>query len=334
MRDKNDKNNKNEKLIQSCLYAALFCSATSIVAGIAAEHAFDNQKDKERKEENSIDYEQQDETYFMKDAVAIDEVLKEVSQKLKLDKAILIGQECQNETYFVPDLAIVEYKNNGKRESKVICLKSDYEDLALYSFVTDSNKFYKQGKIGTIENSDGKLEFEDLGYTDIKINYDVYSCVQQYCEFGNGLNVSTDIIQKVEAGYKNPRTITSVLAENANGEWKEYYDITEVIYEVNGEKTVCLMALESNSKTQRIYRSLTCPEISLVETIDENFDIVKSEIVTNCMFPSQNEELRQTADVRKIGMHLPSYQIRFNQVLEYESSIIEEENGIKRNKSR
>lgn len=334
MRDKNDKNNKNEKLIQSCLYAALFCSATSIVAGIAAEHAFDNQKDKERKEENSIDYEQQDETYFMKDAVAIDEVLKEVSQKLKLDKAILIGQECQNETYFVPDLAIVEYKNNGKRESKVICLKSDYEDLALYSFVTNSNKFYKHGKIGTIENSDGKLEFEDLGYTDIKINYDVYSCVQQYCEFGNGLNVSTDIIQKVEAGYKNPRTITSVLAENANGEWKEYYDITEVIYEVNGEKTVCLMALESNSKTQRIYRSLTCPEISLVETIDENFDIVKSEIVTNCMFPSQNEELRQTADVRKIGMHLPSYQIRFNQVLEYENSIIEEENGIKRNKSR
>lgn len=227
--------------------------------------------------------------------------------------------------YFVPNLVIAEYKNNGEKEAKVVNLKSSHEDLTLLDFVTDPTKFYKNGKIVTIANENAKMELEDLGYTDIQIIDDVYSYVQQYCEFGEGLNVSYDVIKKVEEGYGNSRTIKSILAENANREWKEYHEIVKVAYVMNGEQTICLMGLESDSATGRIYRSLTCPEITLAETIDENKDIIKREIVTNSMLSKPNEELRQNAKVRKFGTYMSTHQFSYDKVLEYEKHIIEEE---------
>ncbi len=84
------------------------------------------------------------------------------------------------------------------------------------------------------------------------------------------------------------------LIENANGEWQNYSEIVLVTiehYEGDLMSTYNLyMGLEDDKQIERIYRSFTNPEISMIENINPEKYTTTYHLNINSMLPKQNEE--------------------------------------------
>lgn len=95
-----------------------------------------------------------------------------------------------------------------------------------------------------------------------------------------------------------------VLLEDANGEWNNYKEKISVTYEVkeSNYKNVLIMGLVEDNENERIYRSLTVPEITLVETIDKENYKVDYILQDKSLFPESNiEEFSETHNVTSVA---------------------------------
>ena len=84
------------------------------------------------------------------------------------------------------------------------------------------------------------------------------------------------------------------LIENANGKWQNYNEIVSVTIENYNEGIdntyILCMGLEEDRQTERIYRSFTNPEISMVEIINPEEYTTTYSLNVNSMLSKENEE--------------------------------------------
>ncbi len=249
--------------------------------------------------------------------------------------------DIERKEFFVPKYALLEYELNGKQYGKVVSILKQNENKFLCKSVTEpdfvvsvckNNDEITYNVEKTIDSTDIEM------YKNIKLDTDLYAYVQQYCEFGDGVNISKDTILKIEEGYlnKKEKVLKFTLAENANGDWKEYLSLHTVAVCRNeeGEKYELLVLLETDEKDKKVYRSLTNPEISVVEIYDENGYFLKYELQKKNGLEKQNEEFtKQNEVLYTVSSFGAPTQISYKYALWYEqesTNKLNEENSLGR----
>lgn len=246
------------------------------------------------------------------------------TNKEELDKNM---EESQNDkTYFVPDYALLEYERFGEKQAKVVEISKIDENTVFCQSITTPDlvaTIIKNGDEITYSMGFTTYPFNDFQATNIHLDTHLYSYVQQYCEPEDSLYISKETMQKIEDDYGNERVISSVLAENANGEWKIYKDFHSVtIQNENGECSNLLMVSEKEEKNYGLYRSLTTPEIYLEVIYHEDYTITYN-LKTNAMLESQNEEFSNKNKVIEEANIIGLTQMSYEEALQFEGQTIE-----------
>lgn len=113
-----------------------------------------------------------------------------------------------------------------------------------------------------------------------------------------------------------------MLLEDANKEWNNYKEKISVTYEVkeSSYKNVLIMGLIEDNENERIYRSLTVPEITLVETIDKENYKVDYILQDKSLFPESNiEEFSKTHNVTSVAWCIGGKDVEsFEEIKKYE----------------
>lgn len=230
-------------------------------------------------------------------------------------------QEQTLEEYFVPDYAFLKYEYLGEENAKVVEVsKVDDSTLSCQSVTTPD-------LVMIITKNGDEISYSIAGVPAFNVQLDtqLYSYVQQYCTPENSLYISKDTINKIEENYDNERPISSVLAEDANGEWNVYKNLHRVtIQNEDGEYEVLLMGAIEEEKSHAILRSLTTPELFLEIIYNEDYTITYL-LKTNALLPEQNVDFTKSnvviEDVVVMGLSQSSYEY----VLQLEA--INEENN-------
>lgn len=248
------------------------------------------------------------------------------TNKEKLDKDM---EESQNDkTYFVPDYALLEYERFGEKQAKVVEVSKIDENTIFCQSITTPDlvaTISKNGDEITCSMGLTVYPFKEMPVSSVNLDTHLYAYVQQYCDPKDGLYISKEIMNKIEENYGNQRVISSVLAENANGEWKVYKDLHSVaIQNENGENNYLLMVSEKEDKNYGFYRSLTTPEVYLEVIYNE--DCTTTYVLkTDAMLENQNEEFSKKNKVIGEATVIGLTQMSYEEVLQYEGKTIESE---------
>lgn len=238
-------------------------------------------------------------------------------------------EESQNDkTYFVPDYALLEYERFGEKQAKVVEVSKIDENTVFCQSITTPDlvaTITKNGDEITYSMGSTTYPFKEFQATNIHLDTHLYSYVQQYCEPEDSLYISKETMQKIEDDYGKERVISSVLAENANGEWKVYKDFHSVsIQNENGEINYLLMASEQEDKNYGLYRSLTNPEVYLEVIYNEDCTITYL-LKTDAMLESQNEDFSNTNKVIGEATIIGLNQMSYGEALQFEGQTMEAE---------
>lgn len=245
-------------------------------------------------------------------------------QKEDTNESVTISSESQNqEKYFVPDYALLEYEYDGEKSAKVVEMTIKDENTIFCQSVTTPDleaTISKNGDKITCSMGLTIYPFKEMSVSNVNLDTHLYAYVQQYCDPKDGLYISKEIMNKIEENYGNQRVISSVLVENANGEWGIYENISSVTYKTpENEMKTLMMAEESNTKNQIIYRSLTIPELTLIETFsnaDENYQVNYEFRIDNS--EKLNENFSRQNEVISVATCIGAAQLSYEEIKEHE----------------
>lgn len=251
-----------------------------------------------------------------------EETIEVINSDDKDDYKITAKDVLEEKKYFVPNLALVTYKEDGIMKKNVVEAIAAKKDIWIFSFITKKNRLLRITKdenglnykiLYALEDA-GNIDYFDLGFSNISLDMDLYKYSQKYTPLNEGVNIDKNTIMKIENNPLNTEINRSIV-ENIYGGWYELYGVYEFEFDYNENFYTYIFGLEGTKNNKKIYRSLTNPFM----TIEEDLNSLKYELVI-----FDGEEKRIIINTKKITPSFTNQKLWYKSIMEYEKSFLEE----------
>ena len=259
----------------------------------------------------------------------------------KNKEGIAIVQETDiktNDFYFVPDLVLVEYNAMYKKCVKVMQLEFKENDIAYFKSITDEEigavitNFDSEEEKCIVTNLGENGDFVyDENFKIGNVNHHPEQQLQKLGEINENNEVSYSLIEKVEEELEKEQEEDIIDQENKYAEDLLKYrlvldanediiltsEVREISYILEGKNYELLGYLEKETPSEKIYRSITTPENSIVVKTNEEGNIQYNLQI------NRNGKGQETIELHDVLGDYPAVVgrcISFPQALDFETS--------------
>ncbi len=245
-----------------------------------------------------------------------------------------------NDFYFVPNLVLIEYNSIDKKHAKVMELVSRNNNTIYFKSITDENigavitNFDSNDEkcIVTSIDANGNFVYDSHFMIGVVDHYP-YRQFQKNGEINEDQKVPYDLIEKVEEKLESKQEDNIIEQNNkytedllkyqlvidANEDIFITTEIHKIVYSSENRIYSLCAYLEKEKKNEKIYRSITTPETSVIVKLDEKGEPLQYFLQTNGNI-KENTELKVIYDfTNELGRNATYEEALDSEMLSYMS---------------